>query len=157
MDPAIAGAVASGSAPCNGTETADKAFNGTVNGGTGDKWCSTTGPLWLQADLARHAPSPQHRAARRRWREPATMNTRDFTSRSPPTHHVDDRAAVTGNTAAVRPTSSRPITARYVRLNITTPTQTPTGRAHLRVRDLRQCERALAVPPPLRRDLFLHR
>src|ERR1017187_6377792 len=42
---------ATGSTPCNEDENPAQAFNGSVSGGTGDKWCSTADSKWLQVDL----------------------------------------------------------------------------------------------------------
>lgn len=42
---------ATGSASCTTTETPAKAVNGSVSGGTGDKWCSLAATKQLQVDL----------------------------------------------------------------------------------------------------------
>jgi len=42
---------ATGSIPCRPDQGPDKAVNGSVTGGTTDKWCSVDRPLFLQVDL----------------------------------------------------------------------------------------------------------
>jgi len=42
---------ATGSAPCSPDEGPGKAFNGSVKGGTKDRWCSRAWPKYLQVDL----------------------------------------------------------------------------------------------------------
>ncbi|MDT9687505.1 discoidin domain-containing protein [Streptomyces sp. P9(2023)] len=120
------GRPATASGQCNTSETPAKAVNGTVSGGTTDKWCTTTAAKWLEVDLgaARSLDrfTVKHAAA---GGEDAAWNTRDFTlkvrgSTADPWTTV---TTVTGNTAA---TTTHPVTAtaRYVRLEITKPTQT---------------------------------
>ncbi|MGW4897566.1 endo-beta-N-acetylglucosaminidase [Kitasatospora sp. NPDC004240] len=120
------GRPATASGRCNADETPAKAVNGSVSGGNGDKWCTTTSAKWLEVDLGsartlsrfvvRHASAGG---------ESSGMNTRDFTiqvrnSTSDPWTTV---TTVTGNTAG---TTTHPVTttARHVRLVITKPTQT---------------------------------
>ncbi|WP_309054547.1 discoidin domain-containing protein [Streptomyces sp.] len=117
---------ATASGQCNGAETAAKAVNGTVTGGTTDKWCTTTTAKWLEVDLG----SPRaldrfvvrHAAA---GGEDAAWNTRDFTVkvRASTADPWTTAVTVTGSTAAV---TTHPVsaTARHVRLEITRPTQT---------------------------------
>jgi hypothetical protein len=45
---------ATGSAPCDPSQTPDKAFNNSAEGGPNDKWCSSTANPFLQADLGRN-------------------------------------------------------------------------------------------------------
>jgi hypothetical protein len=104
-----------------------------VAGGNADKFCSVVAPRWLQVDLAgsfsvtsftvRHAGAGG---------ESATYNTRDFNIQTSTDNATWSTAvAVTANTANV---TSHPIaarTARYVRLNITTPTQTTDAAARI--------------------------
>lgn len=40
-----------GSLPCDSSEGPEKAFNGSVSGGSGDKWCSREDDKFLQVDL----------------------------------------------------------------------------------------------------------
>lgn len=117
---------ATASGQCTTSETATKAVNGSVSGGNADKWCTTTSAKWLEVDLG----SPRalsrfvvkHAAA---GGESATWNTRDFRVevRDSTTAAWTTAVTVTGNTAA---TTTHPValTARYVRLVVTAPTQT---------------------------------
>ncbi|MFD5082449.1 discoidin domain-containing protein [Kitasatospora sp. NPDC058201] len=116
---------ATASGQCNTGEGPAKAVNGTVNGGNGDKWCTTGSSKWLEVDLGsakalskfvvRHAQAGG---------ESASFNTRDFTvqARSADTDPWTTVTTVTGNTAG---TTTHPVstTARYVRLVVTRPTQ----------------------------------
>jgi ABC-type transport system involved in multi-copper enzyme maturation permease subunit len=47
---------ATGSTPCGADEGPEKAFNGSVKGGTKDRWCSHGSNLFLQVDLGQVAP-----------------------------------------------------------------------------------------------------
>ncbi|MBV2155634.1 discoidin domain-containing protein [Kitasatospora sp. SUK 42] len=116
---------ATASGQCNADEGPSKAVNGSVSGGTSDKWCTLTSAKWLEVDLGsakrlskfvvKHAQAGG---------ESAAYNTRDFSVqvRSNPTDPWTTVADVTGNTAG---TTTHPVntTARYVRLVITKPTQ----------------------------------
>lgn len=44
---------ATSSPPCSASEGAEKAFNGSVKGGTGDRWCSKAPRKYLQVDLGK--------------------------------------------------------------------------------------------------------
>nr|WP_082534636.1 discoidin domain-containing protein [Nonomuraea pusilla] len=119
------GRPATASGQCAAEEGPAKAVNGSVTGGTSDKWCATTSAPWLEVDLGsarritrftvRHAQAGGEQAA---W------NTRDFTVqvRSAAGDPWTTAVTVTGNTAAV---TDHPVTvtARYVRLAVTRPTQ----------------------------------
>ncbi|MFD8705304.1 discoidin domain-containing protein [Kitasatospora sp. NPDC059648] len=116
---------ATASGRCNADEGPAKAVNGSVGGGTGDKWCTLTSAKWLEVDLGsgkkldrfvvKHAQAGG---------ESASYNTRDFSIqvRSKTTDPWTTVATVTGNTAG---TTTHPVntTARYVRLVVTRPTQ----------------------------------
>ncbi|MET9176999.1 discoidin domain-containing protein [Kitasatospora aureofaciens] len=116
---------ATASGQCNAGEGPAKAVNGSVSGGTSDKWCTLTSAKWLEVDLGsarkldrfvvKHAQAGG---------ESASYNTRDFSIqvRSRSTDPWTTVAGVTGNTAA---TTTHPVstTARYVRLVVTRPTQ----------------------------------
>ncbi|MFB7911063.1 discoidin domain-containing protein [Kitasatospora sp. NPDC056076] len=116
---------ATASGQCNANEGPAKAVNGSVNGGTSDKWCTLTAAKWLEVDLGsakklnrfvvRHAQAGG---------ESAAYNTRDFSlqTRVKSTDPWTTVATVTGNTAG---TTTHPVdtTARYVRLVVTKPTQ----------------------------------
>ncbi|MFI1812940.1 discoidin domain-containing protein [Streptomyces sp. NPDC020422] len=117
---------ATASGQCNTSETPAKAVNGSVSGGNADKWCTTTSAKWLEVDLG----SPRaltrfvvkHAAA---GGESASWNTRDFRIevRDSTSAAWTTAVTVTGNTAA---TTTHPValTARHLRLVVTTPTQT---------------------------------
>ena len=47
---------ATGSAPCAPDQTPEKAVNGSVTGGPGDRWCAQGWPLFLQVDLGAVRP-----------------------------------------------------------------------------------------------------
>ncbi|MGW0069445.1 endo-beta-N-acetylglucosaminidase [Streptosporangium sandarakinum] len=119
------GRTATASGQCNANEGPAKAVNGSVTGGNSDKWCTTAGEKWLEVDLGsvrslsrlvvRHAQAGG---------ESAQFNTRDFTIqvRSGSSDPWQTAVTVTGNTAA---STTHPVTltARYLRLSITKPTQ----------------------------------
>lgn len=117
---------ATASGQCNSSETPAKAVNGSVSGGNADKWCTTTAAKWMEVDLgsprALNRFVVKHAAA---GGESASWNTRDFRVevRDSTGAAWTTAVTVTGNTAA---TTTHPValTARYVRLVVTAPTQT---------------------------------
>lgn len=111
---------ATGSAACSGTETPAKAVNGSLS----DKFCSSTGPRFLKVDLGsaqtvssvvlHHAEDGGEQAA---W------NTRDFDIQvSTDNTNWTPVAVVVGNVSKVTTHEFAPTSARYIKLNITTPT-----------------------------------
>ncbi|WP_433533121.1 glycosyl hydrolase family 95 catalytic domain-containing protein [Micromonospora sp. CA-263727] len=109
---------------CATTEGPEKAVNGSVSGGWSDKWCSSGPSKWWRVDLGtattvgrfvvRHAGAGG---------ESAAFNTRDFdiqvsTNGSTWTTVASPR----GNTANVSTHPVGPVSARYVRMNVLTPT-----------------------------------
>ncbi|WP_436496309.1 alpha/beta fold hydrolase [Actinokineospora sp. HUAS TT18] len=115
---------ATGSTPCASTEGPAKAVNGTVSGGNSDKFCTLATSKWLQVDLGASKSitgvTVKHAQA---GGEPATYNTKAFTIKTSANGSTWTTAAtVTNNTAG---TTTHPVTAtaRHVRLEITTPTQ----------------------------------
>jgi len=117
---------ATGSAACASTEGPAKSVNGSVSGGNSDKFCSLAASKFLQVDLGSSQALGKfevtHAAA---GGEAASFNTRAFTIQTSPNGSTwTTRATVTANTAAVTTHTVTGVTARYVRLNITTPTQT---------------------------------
>ncbi|NKE61016.1 trypsin-like serine protease [Lentzea sp. PSKA42] len=115
---------ATGTAACNANEGAAKAVNGSVSGGTTDKWCSTAGTKSLQVDLGSgHALKKlvvKHASA---GGESATFNTRDFDlAVSADGTTWTTVAAVRGNTSG---TTEHAInnSARHVRLTVITGAQ----------------------------------
>lgn len=127
------GRPASGSAPCNANEGPEKAVNGTWTGGNSDKFCTAVAPRFLQVDLGSSVSigsfTVRHAGA---GGETTDWNTRDFTIQvSNDATNWTTVVTVNGNTAS---TTSHPIpatSARYVRLNIATPTQTTDGAARI--------------------------
>jgi hypothetical protein len=120
------GATATGSAPCRASESPAKAINGSASQGLGDKFCSAAAKPFLQLDL-KTAQSigefvVQHAS---RGKERTSLNTRDFTiSVSADGQAFTTLVTVTGNTAARTTHPVAPTTARFVRIDVTTPTQT---------------------------------
>jgi RHS repeat-associated protein len=113
------------SSACNANEGPEKAVNGTWTGGTSDKWCSsnTDTNRWLRVDLgaSRQITSIVLRHAEAGG-EQSVYNTRDFSlDVSTDGTTWSAVAGVTANTAA---TTTHPVglTARYVRVTVTTPT-----------------------------------
>ena len=70
---------ATGSVPCSADQGPEKAVNGSVAGGAGDKWCAEGWPLFLQVDLGALRPVSRfvikHASA---GGENAETDTRDF-------------------------------------------------------------------------------
>lgn len=115
------GRPATSSTACSSSETADRAVNGTVGGGTADSWCSRVPGQWLQVDLGagrtvrsivvRHAGAGGG---------PSSANTRGFRLRT----SVDGArwttvARVSGNAKPVTTHAAGDRAARYVRLEVT--------------------------------------
>ncbi|WP_436500462.1 discoidin domain-containing protein [Actinokineospora sp. HUAS TT18] len=117
---------ATGSSSCNSAEGPAKAVNGSVSGGNTDKFCSLVSSKWLRVDLGASVSvgkfTVRHAAA---GGESASYNTRAFQIQTS-TNGTSwtTRVTVTGNTESVTTHQITPVTARYVRLVITTPTQT---------------------------------
>ncbi|MEV6842947.1 discoidin domain-containing protein [Actinoplanes sp. NPDC051411] len=115
---------ATGSASCNSTETPAKAVNGSVSGGTSDKWCSLAATKTMQVDLGSNRTLNgfvvRHAGA---GGEAATWNTRDYDIQVS-TDNATWRTVVQarGNTANVS-VHNVATSARYVRLNVITAEQ----------------------------------
>ena len=139
---------ATSSTPCGASEGPAKAVNGTVTGGSTDKWCSAvSGSKWLQVDLgAVHDLSSivvSHAGA---GGEPDVWNTRDFVlDVSTDGTTWTPVATVTGNTANVT-THPVAVSGRYVRLRITAPVST--GSAVARIYELVVNGSSVGAPPP---------
>ena len=110
---------------CGASEGPEKAVNGSVSGGVSDKWCSLGADQYLQVDLgaSQHLGSLTVRHAGAGGASTG-WNTRDFD----PQLSADGStwttvAAPPGNIADV---STHPVdvTARYIRINVITPTST---------------------------------
>src|SRR5207248_7632373 len=111
---------------CNANETSAKAVNGSVTGGLTDKWCSlgTAGAQFWQVDLGgTHTVSQiviDHAGA---GGEQTGFNTRAFTLQvSTDGTTFTTVVTVTANTASVTTHDITPVNARFVRLNVVTPT-----------------------------------
>jgi len=118
---------------CNANEGPAKAVNGSVSGGNSDKWCSLGATKFWQVDLgspfAIQSFTVRHAAA---GGESASWNTRDFTLQVSSNGATwTTMVTVTGNTASVTNHPIATTTARYVRLNITVPTQTTDNAARI--------------------------
>lgn len=124
---------ATGSAACNANEGPAKAVNGSVSGGNSDKWCSAAAPRFLQVDLGgsfavnrfivRHAGAGG---------ESTSFNTRAFNIQvSTNGSTFSTVASAAANTASVTTHDVAAATARFIRLNVTTPTQTSDGAARI--------------------------
>ncbi len=116
---------ATGTTACVAAEGPEKAVNGTVNGGNTDKFCSAVSGAWLRVDLGSTRAITRFEVAHAQaGGESASFNTRAYTiSVSNDGTTWTQAVSVTANTAA---TTLHPVavSGRYVRLNITTPTQT---------------------------------
>jgi hypothetical protein len=124
---------ASGSAACNANEGPAKAVNGSVSGGNSDKFCTAAATKFLRVDLGgsrsvgrfvvRHAGAGG---------ESTSFNTRAFNIEVSTDGTTFSRVVtVTANTANVSTHTITPATARFVRLNVTTPQQTAGGAARI--------------------------
>jgi len=120
------GKPAKGSPACNSSEGPEKAFNGSISGGHADKWCSHASPAFLQVDLGARFSLRQfivrHAGA---GGDELVLNTHDFTIQvSDDGTKFTTVAAVNGNTQSVTThILNLPVTARFVRLNITNPSK----------------------------------
>ncbi len=121
------GRPATGAAICKPGEEVEKAFNGRNTSWTHDKFCTLQRPGWLQVDLGAartvHRFTVRHAGAAG---EDAVMNTRAFRIST----SLDGRswqlaADVRGNTDSVSVHDIEPRTARYVRMDVTEPSQRP--------------------------------
>lgn len=117
---------ATGSTVCSASEGPAKAVNGSVAGGSSDKFCSLAAGSYLQVDLGTARPvdtfTIQHAGA---GGEAASRNTKAFNIQTS-TDAVTWTTAVTvtNNTANTSSHTVAPVNARYIKLNVTTPTQT---------------------------------
>ncbi|MCY1032649.1 PKD domain-containing protein [Corallococcus sp. BB11-1] len=116
---------ATGSSACNSTETPGKAFNGSASGGTTDKFCSLASPAWLQVDLG-SAQTVRGFVVKHAGEggESSTWNTRAFTLQTSSNGTTwSTPVTVTSNTANTSTHSITATSARYIKLNVTTPSQ----------------------------------
>ncbi|MFI5688169.1 GH92 family glycosyl hydrolase [Streptomyces sp. NPDC051636] len=117
---------------CSSNETAAKAVNGSVSGGTGDKWCSSGSTKWWQVDLS--GPTPirtitlKHAGA---GGETTAWNTRDYDIQASEDGHTwTTLVRARGNTASVT-THTVNVTTRYLKLDVLTAEQAGSGAARI--------------------------
>jgi len=109
---------------CNATETAAKAVDGSVIDNS--KWCSVSSNRWLQVDLGSVKQVNEfvikHASA---GGETASYNTAAYNILVS-TDGVDWNkvVSVTGNTSSITVDKMTAAPARYIKLNVTSPTQT---------------------------------
>lgn len=114
------------STSCAANEGPEKAVNGSVSGGGADKWCSLVASKWMQVDLGTVRDVNRfvlHHAGA--GGESPLWNTRAYTirlSRNGSTWTTP--VTVTANTADTTTHNITRARARYVRLEVQTPTQT---------------------------------
>ncbi|MBM7567878.1 putative repeat protein (TIGR02543 family) [Paenibacillus sacheonensis] len=116
---------------CNVSQTAAKAVDGSDTNDS--KWCSLSGNRWLQIDLGtvkqvnrfviKHASEGG---------ETVSYNTKAYNIQvSSDGTAWSTVVKVTGNTASVTVDSIASVSARYIKLNVTTPTQTANQAARI--------------------------
>jgi outer membrane protein assembly factor BamB len=124
---------ATGSASCDPSQTPDKAFNNSAEGGPNDKWCSSAPNPFLQADLGRNLTISrfllEHAGA---GGDDFTMNTRDYNIQvSTDGINFQTVVNVTGNIQSITTHDIAPTVARFVRLNVLTPQGAATPNANI--------------------------
>ena len=124
---------ATGSAPCDASQTSDKAVNGSAESGPGDKWCSSAANPSLTVDLGQPVSIGrfvvEHAGA---GGDDFLLNTRDFNIQvSSDGTNFRTVASVTGNIQSITTHDIQPETARFVRLNIVTPAQIASPAANI--------------------------
>lgn len=126
------GKEATGSAFCKADESADKAFNGSLEGGLADKWCSGERRATLTVDLGQRydltSVTVDHAEA---GGENAVMNTKAFDIRvSQDGKRFRTAARVRGN-AEAQTVTELGRSARYVQLLVRVPEQRRGGAARI--------------------------
>ena len=124
-------AQATGSAPCDPSQTPDKAFNDSAEGGPSDKWCSSAPNAFLEADLGKSSTIGRividHAGA---GGEDFNQNTADFNLQvSQDGNSYTTVANVKANDQSITVHDFAPIRARYVRMNVVTPSLTANNAA----------------------------
>jgi hypothetical protein len=124
---------ATGSAPCGPDEGPEKAVNGSIGGGISDKFCTLATSKWLRVDLGSvrdvNRFVVQHAGAGGEW---PGWNTRAYTIQlSQNGSSWTTPVTVTANTADSTTHDVTRRRARYVRLNVQTPTQAGDGAARI--------------------------
>ncbi|HEV3317102.1 MAG TPA: discoidin domain-containing protein [Candidatus Angelobacter sp.] len=127
---------ATGSASCNANETPDKAVNGSYSGGNTDKWCSLVTPSFLQVDLGTNSTINQvvveHAGAGGEGgsldssgRPNFDINTSAYNIQvSTDGTNFTTVVSASGNLQSITTHNIAPVPARFVKLNVTTPTRT---------------------------------
>jgi F5/8 type C domain len=123
---------ATGSAPCNANEGPAKAVNGSIFGGTSDKWCSLAATKYLQVDLGatrsitgfivRHAGAGG---------EPTSYNTRDFDIQVSTNGSTWTTVVQVRGNALSHSHHTRSAGGRYARLNVLTAEQSGNAAARI--------------------------
>jgi hypothetical protein len=118
---------ATGSAPCDPTESPDKAINNSTEGGPTDKWCSSAPNPFLQLDLGRTEKVGrfivEHAGA---GGDDLNLNTSDFNIQvSTDGTNFQTVANVTDNVQSITTHDIPPTAARFVRLNVLKPVGSP--------------------------------
>lgn len=124
---------ANGSAPCDPTETPDKAINGSTEGGPADKWCSSAPSAFLELDLGRTQSVGrfvvEHAGA---GDDDFNLNTTDFNIQvSTDGKNFLTVANVMGNVQSITTHDIPPTAARFVRLNVLNPNGGPQQQANI--------------------------
>jgi hypothetical protein len=127
------GKAATADSSCSTFENPAKAVNGSVGLGNSDKWCSLGTTKWLQVDLGSALTLNRfvvkHAGA---GGEDAAWNTRDFNIQVSSNGTTwSTVATVTANTASTTTHTPTPVSARYIRLNVTTPTSNGNAAARI--------------------------
>jgi hypothetical protein len=116
---------ATGSTPCNANEPPSKAVNGSFSGGLDDKWCSSAANPFLTVDLGTSRTVSrfvvEHAGA---GGESLNLNTVAFNIQvSSDGANFNTVVTVANNQDSITTHDIAPTSARYVRLNITDPSQ----------------------------------
>lgn len=127
------GATATGSTPCASTEGPEKAVDGKVAGSLSYKWCTLQSKKTLKIDLGAvmHVNKIviQHAGA---GGESASYDTRAYTLQvSADGNLFTEVARATANTSDTTTHTFATTSARYVKLNVTTPTQNGNAAARI--------------------------
>ncbi|WP_337103808.1 discoidin domain-containing protein [Paenibacillus sp. YIM B09110] len=136
---------------CNTLETAAKAVDGSVTNGS--KWCSLSSDRWLQIDLGSVKQISQfvikHASE---GGEPSTLNTKGYNIQvSADAISWNTVVNVNNNTSGVTVDNIPDAQARYIRLNVTTPTQTSDAVARIYEFDV-YAQQNLALNQPVTAD-----
>jgi hypothetical protein len=123
------GRPATGTTPCVASEGPDKAVNGSVSGGNSDKFCSAAAGAWLRVDLGSVRALGRFEVAHAQaGGEAASLNTRAYTiTVSSDGVNWTQAVAVSNNTEANTAHTVSGVSGRYVRLNVSAPTQNSGG------------------------------